>query len=405
MTNPIGNFIKSVFPSTVNKSGKVFTALLADGEGGGAIEAAFEDLEATRAAWQDALNAYSLLEEQNEKLFALISLLSQSDVSSESVYMERNKMLFDGARTARAPWGSVYDVKELFKEFFGIDEVWLINNCASIDESILTDGDFENEAAAWVLNGAEFYRYKAFSNNVSVLFEEGGTLSQAVAISDTGAYFLNFFLKGSVRVRVKNSAGLFWQPEENSTGEWVASDTYWEFASEEWDNKQLFFVLSDTDTVIIEFEALEADTFVDYTRLHLKTGSSMFTIIAGFEGGTSTDETASYAPAKDDFTEKEVAFTGTAVVGQHMTLYLQDINYDVMSYMESSYIFGSTGMKAQEVANTFLDIVKPAGVTAYIEILTAETEVSVAEEEEEESEEEKESEGEEESGNENIETN
>ena len=33
--NSIGDFIKSVFPTLVNKSGKTFKALLADGEGGG----------------------------------------------------------------------------------------------------------------------------------------------------------------------------------------------------------------------------------------------------------------------------------------------------------------------------------------------------------------------------------
>ena len=377
MTNTIGAFIKSVFPSSVDRNGEAFKALLADGEGGGAIEAIFEDLEETRAAWQDALGAYSLLEEQSEKLFGLISLLSQTDASSESIYMARNKILFAGSRAGYSPWGSAYDMRELFKAFFSIDEVWVINNCASIDESLLADGDFENEQDVWSLNGAEFYNDSAMSGNTSALFNAGGTLAQSVAIVDVGAYFLNFFLQGKARVRVTNSAGLYWKAEANGTGSWQADDAYWEFAAESWDNKQCFFALDEADTVTIEIEGLEAGTLVDYMRLHLKTATSMFAVIAGFSGGTSTGETAAYSPPK-------TARLGTAVAGRARTRIAGDdgdalgVNYEVMSYMDNSYVFGSSGMRSQEVSDAFLELVKPAGIDGCVEILTAETEVEAS---------------------------
>ena len=57
--NSVGDFIKSVFPSIVNKNGKVFKALLTDGEGGGAIETVFRDLELTRRAWAKDGSVYS----------------------------------------------------------------------------------------------------------------------------------------------------------------------------------------------------------------------------------------------------------------------------------------------------------------------------------------------------------
>ena len=399
MTNAIGEFIKSVFPSTVNRSGEVFKALLADGEGGGSIEAIFEDLEETRAAWQDVLDAYSLLEEQNEKLWGLVSLLSQSDASEESVYMARNKMLFAGGRASRAPWGSVYDILQLFKDFFEIDEVWLVNNCAAIDESLLADGDFENEQDVWQLSGAEFSRKKSFSGNISVLFERGGTLRQTVSITEAGAYFLNFFLLGHAEVRAINSAGQYWKAEENGTGSWQAADAYWRFEASSWDNCQCFFVLKEADTVTVEIEGRAADTYVDYARLHLKTATSMFAVIAGYEGGVSSDETAAYSPpgaaklglaaagrartwiAGDDYTEESAARAGSAACGEGIARPdLMEVDYDVMSYMDSSYIFGASGMKAREAASTLLEIVKPAGIAGCVEILTAETEVVSAEE-------------------------
>ena len=398
MTNSIGNFIKSVFPSSVDRNGEVFKALLADGSGGGTIEKIFEDLEETRSAWQDALNAWSLLDEQNEKLFGLISLLSQSDVSSESAYIARNRLLFDGARTGRIPWGSAYDVKELFKEFFETEDVWLANNCAALSESLLADGDFENEQEAWSLSGAEFYREHSFSGNISVLFEKGGILRQSVSITEAGAYFLNFFLQGSAKARVRNSAGQYWQATENGTGEWQAADAYWEFESASWDNKQLFFVLDSADAVTIEIEAAGEGTLVDYARLHLKTATSMFAVIAGFGGGMSSSETGSYAPPRharagmaiagkgktwtreDDLVDADLAYAGSAAAGTHRAwMRLPEISYEKMSYMDNAYVFGPSGMKAQEAANAFLEIVKPAGVAGYVEILTAETEVGAVE--------------------------
>ena len=403
MTHSIGSFLKSVFPSTVNRSGEVFKALLADGEGGGSIEAIFEELEETRSAWQDVLDAYSLLEEQNEKLWGLVSLLSQSDASEDSVYMARNKMLFASGRASRAPWGSVYDLLQLFKEFFEIDEVWLVNNCATIDESLLTDGDFENQQDVWRLSGCSYCETSVLSENRSVLFEEGGTLRQSVSLSDAGAYFLNFFLQGKARARATNSAGQYWKAVKNGTGEWQDEDAYWEFETSSWDNCQCFFALEGADTVTVEIEGLESGSLVDYARLHLKTDTSMFTILAGFEGGTSTAETAAYSPPKndklgfattgksrawiagDDFTEDDYACAGAGVAGEHRTwVQVLDVNYEKMSYMDDSYIFGRSGMKSQEVSTAFLELVKPAGVMGYVEILTAEADVSVAEEESEE---------------------
>ena len=105
MTNAIGEFIKSVFPSTVNRSGEVFKALLADGEGGGSIEAIFEDLEETRAAWQDVLDAYSLLEEQNEKLWgARVAPFAVGRVGGERLHGEKQNA-FRGGQGKPSPVG------------------------------------------------------------------------------------------------------------------------------------------------------------------------------------------------------------------------------------------------------------------------------------------------------------
>ena len=47
--NTIGDFIRSVFPTIINKNGKLFKAMLADKESeDGTIEIIFNDVEKTR---------------------------------------------------------------------------------------------------------------------------------------------------------------------------------------------------------------------------------------------------------------------------------------------------------------------------------------------------------------------
>ena len=58
MANSIGDFIRSIFPSMVNRNGKTFKALLADEKGGGTIEKIFAELEETRKSWTDIHSIY-----------------------------------------------------------------------------------------------------------------------------------------------------------------------------------------------------------------------------------------------------------------------------------------------------------------------------------------------------------
>jgi hypothetical protein len=48
------------------------------------------------------------------------------------------------------------------------------------------------------------------------------------------------------------------------------------------------------------------------------------------------------------------------------------VDYSRMSYIEQSHLFGADGVRMESVYTELLEIVRPAGITSYIEILTRE---------------------------------
>ena len=50
--NTVGDFIKSVFPTLINKKKSVFSALFANDSKTGTIETIFNELEETRKVWE-----------------------------------------------------------------------------------------------------------------------------------------------------------------------------------------------------------------------------------------------------------------------------------------------------------------------------------------------------------------
>lgn len=367
MVNSIGDFIKSVFPSTVNRNGAIFKALLADGTGGGTIERIFEELEQTRAAWTGAKSVYDLPDDQLTKMFGLISPLIQADGQSDNIYVNRNEILFY-FRNGRATWGSRYDILAMFRDFFGIEEVFLVNNCAPMRESLLADGDFEDQNA-WTLNACSYERTEAFAGKTSVFFSSGGTLKQSASLEEAGTYFLHFFLLGSVKVKITNQSGERWSADAGEFGGWTDEDVFLSFAAEKWDNRSCHLILKEAGMITVEFQSEHEGTLVDYVRLHKKTGTSMFAIIAEFSGGTSSMETASLAPGREDYEPNE------------------KINYEYVSYFDNAFIFGTSGMRAQEVSDKFLEVIQPAGVIGCVEILIKETDLESADEVESETDE------------------
>lgn len=348
-TNTVGNFIKSVFPTIVNKNGEVFKALLANEYGSGTIEKIFNEFEAERKTWCKGF--YDQTGEQLQKTLAVFSVLTQLQNESEEVFLKRNELLF--YRNGDTVWGDRWNILNIFKTFFNNEHVYLVNNAEKYADSFLIDGNFEN-GDTWILDGCTYEREARFEETIGVLFNAAGTCSQTVVVEANKVYFLHFFLKGNIRVKIQDNNGRYWNSSIGDFGQWQASERLQSFESaNKWDNKSLFFINDrDVQAVTITF-VYESGcyAFLDFVRLCEKTRASMFSLIVVFESIYS-DKTMGLAPGTNDP--------------------IESVNYDKVSYLDHTFIFGATGKAIEEVYKELLDIVKPGGVTSVIEILTRE---------------------------------
>ena len=427
----IGDFIRSVFPTIINKNGKLFKALLADKESeDGTIETIFNDVEKTRKAWTEHKSVYQQSGEQLKRKLSVFCIIKQLQNESEQTFKNRNKLLFmrKGARL----WGNRRDILNIFKTFYNNQNVYLVNNTEPFADNLLSDGNFEKRDA-WSLVDAVYEREARFEETTGVLFNAAGTCTQSVNVESVATYFLHFFMKGNIRVRITDNKGRYWNTigGKDGDGVWSVHEYAVSFASKNWANKSVFFFTDNAVSSITVTFLYEPGyyAFLDYARLNKKTAASTFSLIAVFEG-VYTDETASLAPGTHDdiiqpdyskmgyfspgqedvqecdedsisyFDNSEIVEDVSPVVtegtndieplnGYENMSYADEqqalapdspvgsddyksVDYDKVSYFDSAYIFGATGKAAQEIYQELLDIVQAGGVTSTIEILTRE---------------------------------
>lgn len=426
--NSIGDFIKSVFTSMINKSGVIFKSLLTDGEGGGTIEKIYTELEETRKEWTENKRIYDQTGEQLQKTMSLFSVLSQIQGESESTLLKRFELLF--YRNGDKIWGDKWNILNTFKTFFNNDNIYLVNNSEGFEHNLLDDGNFERQNA-WQLEDCSYEREARFEETTGVLFNASGLCRQSVNVEKDTTYFLHFFLKGNIRVQIKDNNNRYWNPNGDEFGSWSVYEHSIVFNSLDWDNKSLYFItdVSVSSVQVIFLYDPGYYAFLDFVRLNEKTGSSMFSLVAVFEGVYS-DETANLAPGTNDdiiafdfdtmsyhspggedgeekdydsmsyLDDSHITEDVSPVVTEgsddfevlegyeNMTYYdeqkalspvspvgtddFKSVGYDKMSYFNNTYIFGATGSEAKKIYQELFEIVNPAGITSTIEILTRE---------------------------------
>lgn len=425
--NTIGDFIRSVFSAMVNKNGNTFKALLSDGSGGGTVEKIFSGLDDTRKAWTDVKSFYDMRGEMFEKITALFSVLTMLPDDTEQTYMNRLKLLF--YRNGHTLWGTRFDILEIFRTLTN-SEVYIVNN--TDEENLIENGNFERKTA-WVLEDCTYEREARFEEATGILFNASGFLSQTVYVNIDTAYFLHFFLKGNIRVKIVNNKGQYWNPNGGETGSWGSAEYYMSFGAEEWQGKSLFFITEagiSNITVTFAFEPGKY-AFLDYIRMNEKTGASTFSLIMVF-AGKYNDKTAHFAPGEadpiiaiSDYTkygfyapgEEDIGKTAEGVShymgntplhgdkspvlqegvndtepmkgyenmsynnekkafaadGPNSSDDYKSVDYSKASYFDSTFIMGAIGQSPNVIYQDLLEIVQPAGIIGRVEVLTRES--------------------------------
>jgi hypothetical protein len=426
--NTVGDALREVFSTLINKDGKIFKALVANPDGNGTIEQVFNDMEAVRDKWCNNPDFYNQSGEILEKTMSFFSFLTRLFDESDESLKRRNELLY--YRDGDTVWGDYWDVLKIFRRFFGTEMVFIVNNTNPIEENLIADGDFEIQNNSWELNGCDYDTEARFSERTGIKFSDCGSCKQTVNVKPDSTYFLHFFLEGTLAVQIKDNHGRYWNPHAGEFGQWTNSEKQTEFSAGQWDAKNIFFLTDQTiSSVTINFIGLHNESaFLDYIRLFLKESYSSFTLIALF-GGIYTEDTLGFAPGtndpivrrnyegyghlsdgKDDadpVNNENVSFVEHAALNENKEpllsagtndvgeiepandMYLDEktplapwdgdepgitVDYSRMSYIEQSHIFGTEGgiELAKSIYTELLEMVRAGGITSYIEILTRE---------------------------------
>ena len=382
-TNSNGDFIRSVFPTIVNRAGDIFGALFCNEEGTGTFESALDDLDASRLEWQgDASNLYNQTGSQLEKTRRLLSPFNSHLSDTDEQIIKRLYTLF--YREGDTLWGTKWDIINCVRYYLEIYDIYIVNNAQNYSASVLSNGDFEENTgseeegtltpAGWTLSGSVTYSSEDdehFENSHGIAFTgSDGVCSQSVTLSESSLYFLHFFLTGKVRVAIVGPDGLYWNAESEA---WQEDEYYTAFentSSDDWQQQSMHFTsdAAGSYTVIFQGDEEDAAGCIDLVMLFLKDITPSYLLIAVYNGdSTVVTQGAYYAKDGSDDDESREA---------------NGWDYDTFSYlapdetpagMDYSLVGFYPGLAGSFtkwlLTNEILKVLSPAGVLYYIEIL------------------------------------
>ena len=256
--------LRGNFPKTIDKSNPVFSSLIANDEHNAAIQEQLEYLFNYMKEWISTPNVYNQTGVMLDKTVSFFSFLERYADETEQSLKNRFAAIF--IRNHDTRWGTAFDVKSVFKQYFPSAKIYLVENTNKIDDAtpefanLLSDGDIDTDTpTAWTLTNCVATSAARFSKAYGIeMNQSGGHFEQTVTvlnrkkINDTEpyeyknlAYFLHFFLSGRVKVRIYNSANSKYWDNENKA--WSSSAVDNLFEKSEWNDCSLYFLTEGDD--------------------------------------------------------------------------------------------------------------------------------------------------------------
>ena len=380
--NTTGDFIRSVFPSIVNRSGEVFGALFANEEGTGTLEVLFDDLEESRLQWQgDSDNVYNQTGSQLEKTRRLLSPFNKHLSDTDAQIVKRLYTLL--YREGDTLWGTKWDIINCVRYYLEVYDVFIVNNAQDYASSVLSNGDFEENTedtsgtltpTGWTVSGSATYSSEDdehFEESHGMAFTASdGACSQSVTLAASSIYWLHFFLSGVIRVAIVDSDGLYWNADSSS---WVSDECYAVFentSSDDWQEQSLHFTTGSAGEYTVIFQGAEDGSkgCVDLVMMFLNTTSPCYLLVAVFNGDSSVvTEGAHYAGGGDD---NETMAENPDWDYDTFRHYAPNETVAGMDYSLVGFYPGLAGSFTQQLlTEEILKVLSPAGVLYYAEIL------------------------------------
>lgn len=353
--------LRGNFPKTIDKSKPVFSSIIANNDGTAAIQKQLNDLFAYMKEWISTPNVYEQKSVMLNKTISFFSFLERfADETDQSI---KNRFAAIFIRNHDTRWGTAFDVKSVFRQYFPSADIYLVENTNKIDDispslaNLFLDGDISSDTPTdWTLVNCTADKKARFSKEYGILLNQvGATLSQSVDVNASSVYYLHFFLKGKIHVQVKNSNNKYWDFENKS---WNDSAVNNDFESvDNWNNQTMFIAVdAESTSITISFSYVDTETFIDYFRLFAKQPYGSFTVIAHFEGNTASNAFGLAAGDDDPNIETEESTPPQPRYG----------NY---GYYDKSYLSGVPIGFASDIYEDLLDYLRAQGVKAYLEIV------------------------------------
>ena len=198
----ITNQIRGNFPKTIDKNKPIFSAIIANDNKDASIERQLVDLMSYMKEWISTPDIYEQTGVMLDKTVRFFSFLEQFSDETEQSLKNRFKAIF--VRNHDTRWGTVFDVKNVFRQYFPHAVIYLIENTNKIDDplpslaNLIIDGDIDTDTpTAWTLTNCNASAEARFSKGFGILLNQSGAnLSQTITINSSATYFLHFFLNG-----------------------------------------------------------------------------------------------------------------------------------------------------------------------------------------------------------------
>jgi hypothetical protein len=339
----------------INRNDPAIQAVLSDYDGNGATANELEELVAFIDYYTRTDDLKDHEGESLEMIIRQFTKVRRQLEETDAVLLRRMRALTE--RQCDEIWGNGPNLEHVFETYFGGINAYV---CESTnEESLLRNGDFEEDDHDWTLAGGAAYTTDArFSKKRGLYFSgvAGQSCLQTLLDISAGVYTLHFFLKGKCGVIIQNASGKYFNADEKvlwneAANPWqTASVTNW-FDHDDWRDAFCFVVLkAETSQLKIKFvSAAGREAYIDYARFFLKPYNPSYTIVIQYEGYAIEDKTLHLAAGEVDP--------------------VSDVDYGKESYFDHSYIVGRKGALQRVVYKSVLDMVRPRGIQAFVEFV------------------------------------
>jgi hypothetical protein len=339
----------------INKNDPVIQAVLSDYDGKGATANELEELVSFIDYYTRTGDVKDHEGESLEMIAKQFAKLRRQLEETDTVLLRRTRALTE--RQGDEIWGNGTNLEHVFETYFGGINAYVCESTS--EESLLRNGDFEEDDTDWTLAGGAAYTADARFSGKRGLYFSGATgqscLQTLIDIS-AGVYTPHFFLKGKCGVIIQNAGGKYFNADEKvlwneAMNPWqTAPVTNW-FDHDDWRDAFCFVVLkAETTRLKIKFvSAAGREAHIDYVRFFLKPNNPSYTIIIQYEGYSVMNKTLHLGSGTVD------PITG--------------VDYSKESYFDHSYIVGRKGALQSVVYKSVLDTVRPRGIQAFVEFV------------------------------------